>query len=140
MAGSITVTTSDYGAGITKVEILWVSDASGDVSGSTFSMHPGTIIAVEFIPDSGGTQPSNLYDVTFLDVHGVNMFDAGDGTSIGANLSNTAASHHVPFVGGGSVTYVRQWLHGGAGYQPVVANAGNAKGGTIHIYQSRGLI
>lgn len=135
MAGSIvaTVTKVAGSGGVVKTSIAWTSDASGNVSGNTVSMAPGSIIAVEFVPGSGGTQPSDLYDVTFTDAESVNMFDDGAGTSIGANLSNATSSHKVPFIGGGSVTYVRQWLHGGD-YTPVVANAGNAKTGTIVIY------
>lgn len=137
MAGSVTATTTEVegSGGVRKTAIAWTSDASGAVSGNTVTMGPGTIIAVEFVPGAGGVQPTDLYDVTFTDAEGVNMFDAGDGTSIGANLSNANASHKVPFVGGGSVTYVRQWLHGGA-YTPVVAAAGNAKQGSINIYTS----
>jgi hypothetical protein len=100
----------------------------------------GTIIAVEFTPDSGGTQPTDLHDVTCTDDEGVNVFDDGAGTSIGANLSNAASAYRVPFFGGGgTVTYVRQWLHGGA-YTLVVAAAGNAKGGTVNIYLHEGVL
>jgi len=141
MAGSITVTTSEVagGAGVREYSIAWTSDASGAVSGNTVAVAAGTIIAVEFVPGAGGVQPSDLYDVTFTDAEGVNMFDDGAGTSVGANLSNSAASHKVPFVGGGSVTYVRQWLHGGT-YTPVVAAAGNAKQGTINVYVAPGVL
>ena len=141
MAGSITVTSSGVtgGAGVRKYSVAWTSDASGAVSGNTVEIGAGTIIAVEFTPGSGGVQPTDLYDVTFTDAEGVNMFDAGDGTSIGANLSNATASHKVPFVGGGAVTYVRQWLHGGD-YTPVVAAAGNAKQGQIDVYVAPGVL
>lgn len=141
MAGSITVTTSEVagGAGVREYSIAWTSDASGAVSGNTVVLGAGTIIAVEFVPGAGGVQPTDLYDVTFTDAEGVNMFDAGDGTSIGANLSNANASHKVPFVGGGAVTYVRMWLHGGD-YTPVVAAAGNAKQGTINVYVAPGVL
>lgn len=141
MAGSVTLTSSEVagGAGVRKYSLAWVSDAAGAVSGTAVTLPPGTIIAVEFIPDSGGTQPSDLYDVTFTDAEGVNMFDDGAGTSIGANLSNATSSHKIPFVGGGSVTYVRQWLHGGS-YTLVVAAAGNAKGGTVDIYVHPGVL
>lgn len=141
MAGSIAVTTSEVagGAGVREYSIAWTSDASGAVSGNTLTISAGTIIAVEFVPGAGGVQPTDLYDVTFTDAEGVNMFDDGAGTSVGANLSNATASHKVPFVGGGSVTYVRMWLHGGA-YTPVVANAGNAKQGTINVYVAPGVL
>jgi hypothetical protein len=136
VAGSVTLTSSEVAGsgGVRKYSLAWVSDAAGAVSGNAVTLGPGTIVVVEFVPDSGGTQPTDLYDVTaFNDPEGTNMFNDGAGASIGADLSNTAASHKVPFIGGGSVTYVRQWLHGGA-YTLVVAAAGNAKGGTVHIY------
>lgn len=140
MAGSITVTTSvlSRSGGVTKYSVAWTSDAAGAVSGTTFAMNPGTIILVDFVPGSGAAQPTDLYDVTMLDEHSVNVFDDGAGTSVGANLSNVNSTHKIPFVGGGSVTYVRHWLHGGD-YQPVVAAAGNAKQGTIDIYVLPGL-
>ena len=130
--GTTTIATTkvDGSGGILKHALTWTSDASGNVSGNSLS-----IVMVEFIPNSGGTQPTDLYDLTFTDAEGVNMFDDGSGTSIGANLSNTTSTHKVPFIGGGSVTYVRQWLHGGT-YSLVIAAAGNAKGGTVNIYQS----
>lgn len=142
MAGSVTLTSSQVaaGAGVRKYSLAWVSDASGDVSGTSVTLPPGTIIAVTFDPDGGGTQPTDLYDVTMTcDAHGPNIFDDGAGTSIGANLSNATATHKVPFVGGGAVTYVRQWLHGG-GYTLVVAAAGNAKGGVVDVYIAPGVL
>lgn len=119
---------------VNKYSFDWTSDAAGAVSGNAQALPAGTIAAVEFIPDGGGTQPTDLYDVTFTDARGVNMFDDGTGSaSIGANLSNVNATYKVPFVGGGAVTYVRRWLTGG-NYDLVVANAGNAKGGIVNVY------
>lgn len=141
MAGSITTTSSGVtgGTGVRKYSIAWTSDASGAVSGNTVAISAGTIVAVEFVPGAGGVQPTDLYDVTFTDADGINVFDDGAGASVGANLSNAAASHKVPFVGGGTVTYVRRWLHGG-NYTPVVAAAGNAKQGTINVYVAPGVL
>lgn len=142
MAGSITVTSSEVASsgGIRKYSVAWTSDAAGAVSGNTFDMATGTIVAVEFVP-SAVAAPTDLYDVTCLDDESVNIFDDGTGAaSIGANLSATAASYRVPFMGGGgTVTYVRQWLHGGS-YQPVVANAGAAKSGVIDVYVAPGVL
>lgn len=139
MAGSVTTTETRVSPSVVKYSLAWVSDAAGAVSGNTSTLDPGTIVMVEFIPDSGGTQPTDLYDVTFTNGLSVNMFDDGSGTSIGANLSNANSTHKVPFIGGGAVTYVRQWLHGGA-YTLVVAAAGNAKGGTVNIYMHDGVL
>lgn len=134
MAGSVTATVSDVAQGLTKYSLAWLSDAAGAVSGNSVTLKSGTIVAVDFVPDGGGTQPSDLYDVTMTcDAHGPNILDDGAGASIGANLSNTTATHKIPMIGGGAVTYVRQWLHGG-GYTLVVAAAGNAKGGTVNVY------
>lgn len=142
MAGSVTLTSSKVAgaAGVCKYSLAWVSDASGNVSGNSTTLPVGTIVGVGFAPDAGGTQPTDLYDVTMTcDTHGSNILDDGGGTSVGANLSNAAGAHKVPFIGGGSVTYVRQWLHGG-GYTLVVANAGNAKGGTVDLYIAPGVL
>lgn len=135
--GTTTIATTEVAnsGGILKHVITWTSDASGNVSGNSLSLPPGSIVSVDFTPNSGGTQPTDLYDVTFTDALSINVFDDGAGASIGANLSNTTSAHKVPFVGGGSVTYIRRWLHGGT-YTLVVAAAGNAKGGTVNIYQS----
>jgi len=141
--GSIAVTTSKLSGsgGVVKTSIVWTSDASaGSVTGNTLAMRPGSIVLVEFIPGAGGVQPTDLYDVDFLDDNGTSMFDDGTGTSIGANLSQTNATHKVPFITGGTSTYVRVWLHGASAYQPTVANAGNSKQGTINIYQVSGVL
>ena len=116
MAGSIVVTQTliDHGVqsligsvapglrAIVKTSIAWTSDASGDVNANTVLMPSGSVTKVEFIPSGGGTAPTTLYDVTFTTAAGVNAFDDGTGTSIGANLSATLASDKVPFIGGPS--------------------------------------
>ena len=119
---------------VVKTSIAWTSDASGDVNANTVEMPGGSIASVQFTPSGGGTAPTTLYDVTFTNANSVNLFDDGTGTSIGANLSATLSTLKVPFIAGGSSTFVRAWLAGGT-YTPVVAAAGNAKQGTIIIYQ-----
>ncbi len=116
-------------------QIVWTSDASGNVSANTVEMPSGSFVMVQFVPGTAGVQPTDLYDVTFTDAAGTNAFDDGTGTSIGANLSNVNASKKVPFIFGASSTFVRAWMPSGL-YTPVVANAGNAKSGTIRIYQT----
>lgn len=139
MAGAIVARALDVGSGVTKYEVTWVSDASGAVNGSTFEMKAGTIVAVEFVPGAGALAPDSLYDVDLLDVEGVTMFDDGSGTSIGSNLSSTAASHKVPLTGLVGVTIYRRWHHGGA-VQPTVSGAGDSNAGTINIYVAQGVL
>lgn len=139
MAGAIVVNTSKVDVAITKYEITWVSDASGNVSGSTFNMKHGTIISVEFEPGAGALAPTDLYDVDMEDEHGVSMFDNGAGTTIGANLSAVAASHAVPLFGLAGTSLVRRWHQGGP-VELQVANAGDSNAGTVTVYVVNGVI
>ena len=139
MAGSLVVTTREITNNIIKYSLVWTSDASGNVSGIPFDMTPGTIITVEFIPGAGGVQPTDLYDVELRDAEGITMFDDGAGTTIGANLSNVAASHKLSMVGLVGVTIYRRWHHGGPATLEV-SNAGNAKSGTANIFVMQGVL
>lgn len=135
---ALTGNVAQVGNRVIKTSLLWTCDASGNVSANSVVLPSGSIVQVCFTPGAGGVQPIDLYDVTMTcDAHpAANIFDDGSGSaSIGANLSNATTAHRVPFQAGGSVSYLRQWLHGG-GYTLVVAAAGNAKQGTIDIYVS----
>ena len=139
MAGAIVLSTAGLNSGVVKYEVTWVSDASGNVSGSTVDVKMGTIIAVEFIPGPGALAPTDLYDVDLVDEEGVTMFDDGAGTTIGSNLSNAVSSHKVPLVGLVGVTIYRRWHHGGP-VELEVANAGDSNAGTVIIYVADGVI
>lgn len=126
---------------VVKTSLAWTCDGSGNVSANSVTLPSGSILQVCFAPGAGGVQPSDLYDVSMTcDAHpAANIFDDGSGSaSIGANLSNANTSHKVPFQAGGSVSYFRQWLHGG-GYTLAITNAGSAKQGIIDIYVSPSL-
>jgi len=127
LAGSITVTTADLGGGYTKYNIAWLSSAAGAVTENSVPIKRGHIHQAKFIPDGGGTQPTDLYDVTLVDAisGGVDFL-----TGIGANLSNANRKIGVPQVGDGTTAFQRVFHEGGDLY-PTVANAGNAKGGAI---------
>lgn len=139
MAGAILTSAIKMKSLITLYQITWISDASGAVSGSTFTTKMGTIVAVEFIPGVGITQPDDLYDLDCLDADGISVFDNGAGATIGANLSNVAASHHVPMVGLSGVTIYRRWHRGGP-LQLTVLNAGDTMSGTVKIYMMDGVL
>jgi len=120
MAGTNTITYSETRT-VKKITMDWLSDASGDVSGTDTKVLSGQILRVVFIPDTGGTKPSAAYDVTCLDSDGLDVF-AGDG----ANLANDASSQFIPvFTNGIAFDGILSL---------VVANAGNAKGGQVIIY------
>lgn len=121
VAGSITATVTDAGAGLTKYSIAWLSSSGGAVTENTFSVKAGELVQVEFVPDSGGTQPTDAYDMTLLNAVGTDLLSGG-----GANLSNATRTQVVPVIS----TYFRRTLEAGL-LTPTISNAGSAKGGTI---------
>lgn len=139
MAGVSITSAVGLKSGVTQYEITWVSNASGDVSGSVSQMKMGTIIAVEFIPAPGALQPTDLYDVDLVDAQGTSMFDDGAGTTIGANLSNAVSQHKVPLVGLTGVTIYRRWHHGGTA-ELRVSNAGDSNAGTVNVFVAEGVV
>ncbi len=129
MAGSITTTIAQYRDTFVKTTVTWVCDASGAVSGNSLSL-AGTLVKVSFKPDAGGTQPSDLYDMTIADEAGVDILGGQ-----GANLSNATATSICPGVPmkDGVTTSTTPGIIFGT-ITPSITNAGNAKGGTIIFY------
>jgi hypothetical protein len=122
--GTVVVTVTRLQKNLEQISIAWTCDASGNVSGNPFSVGAGPIQQAKFVPGSGGTQPTNLYDVTLVDTDGCDVI-----VGKGANLSNTAASLGVQ-------NAPLSWFAGG-NLDLVVANAGNAKTGTVAIIIQR---
>lgn len=119
MAGTVTKVEETNGS-ITKITYDWLSDASGDVSASaTTAILDGQIIGVLFEPDSGGTAPSDLYDVTLLDADSRDLL-FGQGMNLPQAL-DVAVLENL-----GQITNDALSL--------VVDNAGNAKGGVVVVY------
>lgn len=123
-AGTVAVTATEVAPGVTKYVIAWTSTAGGAVSANTFSVRRGEILQVKFVPNSGGTQPTDLYDVTLVDTDGVDLLG-----SEGANLSNAASAIGVP-----KVDSERIFVDGTQVLDLVVANAGSAKGGSVIVW------
>ena len=118
MASSIVVTVSDIGRGITEYSIAWTSDSSGNVGGSTFPIKTGRLLQSKFIP--GVTAPTDQYDVTLIDADGADLL-LGAGANQSATVPAFVAPANPVMIIGGNVT-------------PTIANAGNAKGGTLNLY------
>lgn len=130
-AGTIgTVEREDIGSGVTKVTIPWTCDASGNVTERAVALPAGTLLRLRTTPD-GTDAPTDNYDITLLDAVGGADVLGG----VGANRSATLTQIAVPVEG----TYFRPWIAGGDFY-PTVANAGNAKAGTIEVYIARGMV
>lgn len=127
MAGTVTITDQKHKS-IRRIELDWLSDASGDVSGTDTDTVTGQILRVVFIPDSGGTQPTNLYDVVLNDADSLDVLAA-----LGANLSNTTSTQVVPVVTNGTAGNMAPMVVDSV-LSLVVSNAGNAKGGKVILY------
>ena len=117
MTGTLTITDQDHRT-FRKLLLAWVSDASGDVNGTLTDVVSGILYRVGFVPDGGGTQPTDLYDITLDDEDGVDVLAAN-----GANLSNANSSQH---------TDAARAIDGTLELK--VSNAGNAKGGLVALY------
>jgi hypothetical protein len=125
VAGTVsTQIISRYESGMKRLRLTWTSDGSGDVNGTLSPVASGVILRVAFEPGAGGVQPTNLYDVTLIDSHGLDVLDG-----LGANLSNAAASEGVPMVGETSQPYAVD-----GPLELRVANAGATKSGTVTVY------
>lgn len=134
MAGSLTITdqvsVDRASRPVRKVTLAWTSSAGGAVSGNLTDYLSGALVRVVFIPGSGGVQPTDLYDVVLLDGSGLDLL-AGQG----ANLSQSSTTHvcpGVPLKDGTTTSTTQVQIDDQLELQ--VANAGNAKQGTVVLY------
>ena len=120
-AGTVTVTSAVVAPGVTKYTIAWTSTAGGAVSGNAFVVKPGRLLEIKFVPNTSATQPTDLYDVTLVDTDNVDVLNGR-----GVDRSNATSS-------------ILLWdppmfRDGLQNLDLVVANAGNAKTGTVILY------
>lgn len=118
--GSVVHTVTNLGGGVAKHSVAWTSSAGGVVSGSPFAVGRGWVLGIKFVPNTGGTQPTDQYDMTIVDTNSVDIVRGN-----GANLSNATATitaaPSICFFEGGTLDVV-------------IANAGAAKTGTVIFY------
>lgn len=119
--GTRTVAATDAGEGVTLYTVSWTSTAGGAVSGNAFPVKSGLILQVKFMPGSGGTQPTDLYDITLSDEQSVDVLNAQ-----GSNLSN-ATGLYLQFD-------PPLWHDGDNDLDLVVSNAGASKTGTFYVW------
>lgn len=112
---------------VRRLALAWTSSAGGAVSGIPSEGISGELLRVVFVPGAGGVQPTDNYDVSMLDEDGFDVLQ-----NLGQNRSNVNSSQLVPLVGDGTTTNQRTAIDGVLSL--VVANAGNAKQGTVTLY------
>ena len=120
MAGTVTVAETIHTT-VKKILWDWLSTAAGAADKATTLPYDGLLERAAFIPDGGGTQPTDLYDVTITDPDGLDVLNG-----LGANLSNAATVVKVHSDGLTAVAGSVLTLN--------VTNAGNAKGGQVALY------
>lgn len=126
-AGTLTITYSETRT-VRRVVLDWLSSAAGAVNGTLTKALSGQLLRVVFIPDGGGTQPTDSYDLVLNDEDGVDVLAA-----LGANLSNVNTTQVVPGVTNGTAgNWAPMAVDGTLELQ--VTNAGNAKGGQVILY------
>lgn len=119
MAGTVTLTEITH-TSVKKVSFDWTSSAAGAADGASTEYYTGSIERVVTVPDSGGTQPTDQYDVTVLDDDGADVLFANGANRSNVNTEQIAASNL------GIVVNSKLTIH--------VTNGGNAKGGVLHLY------
>lgn len=122
--GTVVVTPTELGWSVTQYAVAWTSDAAGAVSANAITVKRGDLLAVKFVPSSGATTPTALYDATLVDANSLDILQA-----LAADLSATASKYFqfdpVFFFAGAP---------GGQTLDLVISNAGPAKTGTVYIW------
>lgn len=132
-----TVSAAESGGGIVAITFEWVAQTAGGGSQGTwiyetdFAVY-GRIVRMTTEPDSGGTQPTNLFDVqlyeTMLSDDSI-LADVLNGT--GGNLANNADTDVAVVY---SATSIHPTVSGGINL--FVSGAGPGNGGTTTVYLS----
>jgi len=117
----VTITQDSVFYQIQKISWDWLSASDGTVSSAAFGAYMGKIVKAILASDSGGTAPTNLYDVTIEDEDGYDVL-SGEGADV-----TSAAT--VYLVDPNKCLWVRS-----NSLTLKVANAGDAKGGVVTLY------
>lgn len=120
MAGTVVTTEITHGS-VKKIKFDWLSDAAGAADAVTTNVYNGRVIYAAFESDGGGTAPTDLWDCTVKDADGIDICKG-----LGANVTAAATVYKADSDGLGAVVESALTL--------AVTNAGNAKGGLVHLY------
>jgi hypothetical protein len=113
---------------VSRIPVRWTSDASGNANVAVPGLN-GMIVGAQFVPGTGGAQPTNNYSASLYDASG---FDLLLGKAV-ANLSNATITKIAP---AGSTTDANTLAYGPVAEDCVlvITGAGNAKSGIVNLY------
>ena len=117
MAGTVTTAEQHYGE-VKKIVFSWTSSAGGAADATSSYGYSGLVERVLVVPGTGGTVPSDQFDVVLLDDDSRDLL-----YGVGANCSNvdTTVIKDAGTIANDKVTLG-------------VTNAGNAKTGTVVVF------
>ncbi len=119
---------------VSRVRIPWTSDASGNATVHTNAVGGGilygALIAAEFVPGTGTSQPSNNYAATLTNDNGTDLM-SGQATGL-SNATNSCIVGGCP-IRDGTTTGTVPWLVSSA-LTLTISSAGNTKSGTLFLY------
>lgn len=122
MAGTVTVTTTTAARTLKKYSAACVSTAGGAVSANPITFASGGVAtSIKIVPASGGTQPTDLFDVTVVDADGVDILGGQGGDCSNAVGEYFQLDPPIPIASGGTLDVV-------------IANAGSAKAVRVDIF------
>ena len=150
MAQSMTFTHDESGSpvrgSICKTTITWVTDGAADgapgesssliylADGTTTKKYSGRLIKGITVPDGGGTQPDDNYNIIITDADGVNVLG---NCSDDLLLRDDTNAEEMYFFGNDGVTTVGQHPAVCSALTVSVDTAGNDTGGILYLYWVR---
>lgn len=116
----------DGSVSLKRYKLTWLSTAGGAFA-CTITNLRGLLTRVTFDPDASSTQPDDLYDQTFIDDSGVDVF-----VTLGSNISNATSTTVCPFIGDGTDAVPISLNESSMSYS--LTGAGAANGGSTYFY------
>ena len=113
---------------VKKVTLTWTSSAGGAADFTTKALN-GVLLAVEFVPGSGGSQPTDDYDVHINDTQGLDVL-----RNLGVDLDNATSQFYVPAIMNGAAGAVGSLVPIEGPLTLAVTGAGNTKSGSIYLF------
>ena len=113
--------TEDRTGYLNKITWTLTSAADGSATSATTYRYNGIVHRAIFKPDSGGTQPTDAWDITITDGDTVDVL-----TGLGANLTNASTVQKANIDGLGDVKSSLLTAN--------LTNAGDSKGVTVILY------
>jgi hypothetical protein len=123
-SGTTTITAETHGS-VKKVTFDWLSDGAGAVDTTYAKRFSGEVLQVVVVPDGGGTEPTNAYDILIYNQDGADLI----GPLVLLNIVNTTTYTKVKATAANILGVLANDK-----IRIVISGAGDANGGKIMVY------